>query len=225
MPVRKIPKNYLSVTGSFASRKNRRMLGFESPLERDYMILLEFDDTVERFEEQPVRIAVPRAKGRTVQYVPDILIHYLNPAGAKPKKPLLAEVKTRRDLERNKDKYAPKFAAAKAHAKALDWQFKVINDADIRVAKLPNLKFLREYHLISPEPEHIQRVLDGIEEAGGWVELEDLLTVLCKDDHDRLVMLPVIWHLVATRLIDVDLDKPFTDRTPLAIPERPRRGK
>lgn len=56
MPVRKIPKNYLSVTGGFASRKNGRMLGFESPLERDYMILLEYDDLVERFEEQPVRV-------------------------------------------------------------------------------------------------------------------------------------------------------------------------
>ena len=54
MPVRKIPKNYLSVTGAFSSRKNGKSLGYESLLERDLMILLEFDDAVERFEEQPV---------------------------------------------------------------------------------------------------------------------------------------------------------------------------
>ena len=40
MPVRKIPKNYLFVTGKFASRKVRRMVGFESTLEKDYQILV-----------------------------------------------------------------------------------------------------------------------------------------------------------------------------------------
>jgi hypothetical protein len=35
MAVRKIPKNYLTVTGSFASQKNDQMDEFESPLEKD----------------------------------------------------------------------------------------------------------------------------------------------------------------------------------------------
>lgn len=221
MPVRKIPKNYLCVTGSFASRKNRRMLGFESLLERDLMILLEFDDDVEGFEEQPVRIPVTGSKRRQVTYVPDILIHY-RAAGARPKKPLLAEVKARRDLEKHKDKYAPKFSAAKTYAKGRDWQFKVIDDSEIRIERLPNLKFLREYHLIRPEPEHVQLVMDGIETVGGWVELEELLSTVCKDHDDRLNLLPVIWHLVATGRIEVDIDTPFTDRTPLALPKHKR---
>jgi hypothetical protein len=221
MPVRKIPKNYLCVTGSFASRKNRRMLGFESLLERDFMILLEFDEDVEGFEEQPVRIAVTGRERRRVSYVPDILIHYRE-TGARPRKPLLAEVKARRDLEKHKDKYAPKFSAAKSYAKERDWQFKVVDDSEIRIERLPNLKFLREYHLISPASEDIQQVMEGIETAGGWVELEELLTIKCKDDDDRLNLLPVIWHLVAIGRIEVDIDTPFTDRTPLALPKHAR---
>lgn len=219
MPVRKIPKNYLSVTGAFASRKNGRMMGFESPLERDYMVLLEYDDHVESFEEQPVRIKVPAAKGRRkTPYVPDLLVHF-KATGKRPRKPLLAEVKTRRDLVKHKDKYAPKFAAATALAKENGWEFRTVDDSEIRVPRLPNLKFLREYHLISPDPDQIQRVLDGMEEAGGWVELEEILGGLCNDDtDDRLALLPVIWHLVATGRIAVDLDKAFTDRTPLALP-------
>ena len=43
MPVRKIPKNHLHVTGSFASRKNGLMGSFESLLEKEYMLLLDFD--------------------------------------------------------------------------------------------------------------------------------------------------------------------------------------
>lgn len=224
MPVRKIPKNYLCVTGSFASRKNRRMLGFESLLERDFMILQEFDDNVERFEEQPVKIVVTNGKGRKPPYVPDLLIHYKATA-AKPKKPLLAEVKARRDLDKNKAKYASKFSAAKTYANERGWQFKVVDDEAIRIARLPNLKFLREYHLIAPVSEQVRRVLKGVEEAGGWIELEDLLGNLCHGDSERLAILPVIWHLVATRQIDVDMNKPFTDRTPLALPKRRRKDE
>jgi hypothetical protein len=91
MPVRKIPKNYLSVTGGFASQKNGRMLGFESLLEKEHMLLLEFDDAVDHFEEQPVTIRIP---GTSKSYTPDVLIHF-RPTQENPSAgcPLLVEVK------------------------------------------------------------------------------------------------------------------------------------
>lgn len=216
MPVRKIPKNYLCVTGSFASRKNQRMLGFESLLERDFMIQLEFDDSVERFEEQPVKIPLQN-KGKKTRYVPDILIHYRT-LGAKVKKPVLAEIKSRTDLEKNKVKYAPKFSAAKQFALQQNWQFRVIDDTAVRIPCLPNLKFLREYHLITPDSKDVDLVLDALAEVGGWIELETFLDNLCKTDKDRLRLLPVIWHLVAIKQIATDLDKPFSSRTVFSLP-------
>jgi hypothetical protein len=58
MPVRKIPKNYLFVTGAYSSRKSEVMDQFESLLEKDYLLVLDFDDEVESFEVQPVRVPV-----------------------------------------------------------------------------------------------------------------------------------------------------------------------
>jgi len=43
MVARSIPKNYRNVTGRFASAKNQNLIGFESTLEKDFFLLLEFD--------------------------------------------------------------------------------------------------------------------------------------------------------------------------------------
>lgn len=221
MPVRKIPKNYLCVTGNFASTKNRCLVGFESLLEKDYMIHLEFDHSVERFEGQPVRIPVSRKRGAKTYYVPDLLIHYHQ--GTRRKKPVLAEIKSRKDLEKNKEKYAPKFLAAKKYAADQGWQFQVVDDKQIRTTRLQNLKFLREYHLIQPDVEGVHRVLGTVKDAGNWITLDDLLSSLCREDNDRLVTLPVIWHLIAKGRIMADMDKPFSVSTALSLPHHGRR--
>jgi hypothetical protein len=39
------------------------MDAFESPLEKEYLLLLEFDETVERFVVQPVTVPVPGGSG------------------------------------------------------------------------------------------------------------------------------------------------------------------
>ncbi len=73
MAVRKIPKNYLFVTGGFSSQKSESISGFESLLEKDYLLLLDFDDSVESFEVQPVKIPVTGVRNG---YVPDVLVKY-----------------------------------------------------------------------------------------------------------------------------------------------------
>ena len=56
MPVRKIKKSYISCVGYFKSYKNNKQLAFESILERDFFTILEFDDAVVSYEEQPFQI-------------------------------------------------------------------------------------------------------------------------------------------------------------------------
>ena len=53
MPVRKIRKNYRSVTGVFTGQKNEGSTEFESTLERDLFTLLEFSPDVLKYEAQP----------------------------------------------------------------------------------------------------------------------------------------------------------------------------
>ena len=154
MPVRKIPKNYLFVTGGYSSRKNEEMDAFESLLEKDYLLLLDFDDTVEAFEVQPVRVPVA---GVPKGYVPDVLVRYLpDPQDGTARKPRLVEVKTTEDLLRNAEKYAPKFAAARQCAEERGWEFKTVDQTEIRGPRLANLKFLREYRNVAPADTEIQ---------------------------------------------------------------------
>jgi hypothetical protein len=214
VPVRKIPKNYLKVTGGFASRKNGCMIGFESLLERDYMILLEYDDAVERFEEQPVKI--PFKKG-VKPYVPDILIHY--GSNHQPRRSLLAEVKHTSDLARNHDEYAPKFALAQEYAAERDWDFRVITEKEIRTPRLASLKFLREYLNVDPEPGHVGGILAALEEEGRPMALNVLLDRLCESESARLQIVPVIWHLAALQQIMIDLEQPIDDKTQLSLPQ------
>jgi hypothetical protein len=75
------------------------MDGFESLLEKEFLMLLDFDDTVEKFEVQPVRIPVP---GVPRGYVPDILVHYrADRETGEIRKPLLVEIKHTDDIQRN----------------------------------------------------------------------------------------------------------------------------
>lgn len=223
MPVRKIPKNYLSVTGAFASRTNGRALAYESRLEMDHMVTLDWDPEVESFEEQPVRILFVGKNGRNSSYVPDLLIRYRPSTSGKLRKPVLVEVKSQGDLEKNKDKYAPKFAAAKKFAAERGWEFRVITDREIRTPRLPNLKFLREYRLIEPDVAVIKRVVAAIRTKGGKAEVQALLEETFRSDTERLRLLPVIWHLVATGILQVDLEQPVTNSAVLVLPKRKGR--
>lgn len=56
MSIRKIKKSYISCVGYFKSYKNNKQLAFESILERDFFMLLEFNKDVVSFEEQPLKI-------------------------------------------------------------------------------------------------------------------------------------------------------------------------
>lgn len=216
MPVRRIPKNYLCVTGAFASKKNGRMVSFESLLERDHLLLLEFDPTVKSFEEQPVTVLVNKPGSSTGKYVPDVFVQYVD---SEQKRPLLAEVKHSSDLERKADKYTPKFEAAQRFANAQEWDFDTVTEQQIRGQFLQNIKFLREYRNVQPQPEDISHVIITLTNLGGFAELKTLLKELSPNVMAQLHWVPTIWHLVVTSQLLVALDEPLSDTTPLALPE------
>lgn len=216
MAVRKIPKNYLVVTGSFASRKNDQMEAFESLLEKEYMLLLEFDERVARSEPQPVTVPVA---GVPKGYTPDILVHYHpDPESGAVRKSLLTEIKHTDDLWKNAEKYAPKFAAAERFAVDRGWEFRVTTQVEIRTQRLANLKFLREYRNIEPDPKDSARLLNAVSKGGGVASPEALLGRLAPTDEDRLHWLPVIWHAVVTRQLAADWDKSIDYDTVLQLP-------
>ncbi len=207
MAVRKIPKNYLFVTGGYSSRKSEEMDAFESLLEKDYLLVLDFDDAVESFEVQPVRIPV---KGVPRGYVPDILVRYRpDPATGEVRKPLLAEVKRSDYLKLHAEKYAPKFASAKVYAQKEGWEFRPVDETEIRLPRLRNIKFLREYRNVEPVESDCIRVLQVLDRHDGRSSSDRILGELAATDDERLYWLPVLWSMVFRKQVWTDLDIPF----------------
>lgn len=215
MPVRRIPKNHLFVTGRFASSKSSEAIEFESMLEKDFMLLLDFDDSVSHFESQPVNIPV---SGVARGYTPDILVHYVtDPTAGQTRKPLLTEIKHSGELHRNAEKYATKFNAAQAYATEAGWEFRVTTEKDIRIPRLANIKFLRQYRNLDPGANDHDRLLACIEKSAGPLSVSELLSGIASSDQDRLHWLPVIWHAALTGVVDADMDRPLTPASVLSL--------
>ena len=215
MAVRKIPTNRRSLTGFVASRRDGRMVASESSLERDLLVLLDFDPAVERYEEQPVRIEYRDARGRRRTYTPDVLVHFRQDiAQEQPTTPLLYEVKYRRDLFDNWREIKPKVRAGRAYARGRGWRFKLITEREIRTPYLQSVKFLRQYRRLQPGQAERRLLLDRLREVGES-DPESLLLAIHPEPVRRAELLPTLWHLVAIGDIYADLDEPLTMRSPI----------
>jgi TnsA endonuclease N terminal/TnsA endonuclease C terminal len=217
MPVRKIPANRRSLTGLVASRRDGRMAASESSLERDLLVLLDFDPAVERYEEQPVRIEYRDARGRRRTYTPDVLVHFRQDiAQGQPTPPLLYEVKYRRDLFENWREIKPKVRAGRAYARGRGWRFKIITEREIRTPYLQSVKFLRQYLRLQPGEAERRLLLDRLRELGES-DPESLLLAIHREPVKRAELLPTLWHLVAAGEIHADLARPLNMRSPIRV--------
>jgi len=215
MPVRIIPKNHRSVTGFVASGVNANQAAFESALERDFMLLVEFDPDVLSYEEQPVRIDYLSADGQARHYTPDILVTYHQTSTSTTLRlPLLVEIKYRRDLFECWRELKPKFRAAQRYAKEQGWIFKIITEVEIRTPYLKNVKFLRQFQRRSINPADANLLLQKVSDLQS-TDPESLLSAICPEAHDRARLLPTLWRLIARRSIGADLNRSLTMRSPI----------
>ena len=210
MPVRSIPKNYRSLTGKVNDACRGRAVGFESTLERDFYLILDFDPAVMRFEEQPVRIVYRDPEGLNRTYTPDVLVYYHpTPPAAERQSPRLYEIKYREDLRANWREYKPKFKAAHRYAAQQGWLFRLITEREIRTPHLKNATFLRPFRTRTVASEDRRRVLTTLATAGQLTP-EALLVLLSNDRQEHARLLMVLWHLVACSQIGTDLTLPLT---------------
>jgi hypothetical protein len=219
MPVRRIPKNYRSLTGLVPNSRTQSMTAFESSLERDFLQLLDFDPDVEFYEEQPVKITYPDAKGRHHTYTPDVLVRYrIGHAQVQRPQTLLCEVKYRDDLRQHWTDYRPKFRAAQRYARQQGWRFRLVTERHIRTPYLDNVKFLRSYQAIALNASYQTLILNAL------VDLEEtdpvsLLSALSQDRWQHVEILPTLWQLLATRQIGTDLSQPLTMQSRIWLKE------
>jgi hypothetical protein len=219
MPVRTVPKNSRSLTGLVPNTRTQLMTAFESSLERDFLLLLDFDPDVEFFEEQPVKIVYHDANGRRRTYTPDVLVRYrTDRLQARYTKPLLCEVKYRDDLRQHWAEYRPKFRAAQRYARQQGWRSRLVTERRVRTPYLENVKFLRPYRTLPVNDSYRTHLLSTL----ASVEATDpasLLAAVCQDRWQQAQLLPMLWQLVATRQIATALDQPLTMQSRLWLPK------
>lgn len=215
LPARKVPKNYRNATGLISTTKSDRMTAYESRLEHDFMKLVGFDPRVSSYVEQPVKIEFTDATGRLRTYTPDILVTYHPQQDpAQNTKPLLAEIKYRKDLFKNWSDLKPKFRAARRHAREQGWEFRIITEVEIRTPYLKNVVFLlgyRDLRVLDAETAQLEEMLKRL----GGADPDELLLAISEDRIKRAQLLPTLWYLVANDRIGVDLTQPLTMRSRL----------
>ncbi|ABB33261.1 TnsA endonuclease [Geobacter metallireducens RCH3] len=211
MPVRKIPKTYRSISGRFPSAINGRCIGYESKLERDYYLRLEFDQTIASYEEQPIRLS-GSVDGKEVSYTPDCLVKFLD---GKP--PRIVEVKSQEELDKKAEDLERRFSLARNHVEGQGGEFVIINEKDIYDDALANYRLI--YRFVKPPPniETKRKLIIGILEHAGPLPLRDLLKSLGEDRIAQAHFTRAIWHMLYTREIEADLSKPISHSTILRI--------
>lgn len=207
MPARKIPKNYRNITGKVVlAHAQSSTVGFESSLERDFILMKDFDERVLNIEEQPATINYI-ANERNHKYTPDFLVTYSD----RPAE--LVEIKYTEDLEIERVEHPIKFQSAEEFARARGWVFAFYTESEIRSPRLKNISFLRNYisdTIHYPHTELIQHILKTTERT---ITVEELLLLASNDKYRQAEVLSSLWHLAATREIELDLEAPLSNKT------------
>ncbi|OUR81676.1 transposase [Colwellia psychrerythraea] len=204
MPIRKIPKNYSNVTGIAAHSKATGQAMFESTLERDFLMLLEFDKNVDSFEVQPVKLQWLNDLNKNRSYTPDVLVYY------KKNRPTLFEVKYRSDINKNWEVLKPKFKAAIRFCKENGWKFKLITEVEIRTAYLESVKFLLPFVRQGASNEDDMMILDDKLIELKTTTPKELISSIYSDEWNQAALLPTLWYLIGSRQIQIDLTPKIT---------------
>ncbi|RKR82072.1 TnsA endonuclease-like protein [Mucilaginibacter gracilis] len=197
--VRKIGPNNRSITGKQISRKSPDSQHFESSLERDYLLLLEYDEVVLRFTAQPVTITYYINEQRR-RYTPDVAV-YFHPSIHR--KPWLVEIKYQADLIAHKAELEPKFAAARDYCRQCGYEFIIMTEAQIRTDKLHNIRFLSRYKGQKHEPTLRQAILTSLNNQA-QLTARQLLSNAPTDIAGQLLY--ALWQLVADKELLVDMN-------------------
>ena len=198
MSVRKIKKSYLSCTGYFASYKNNNQIAFESVMERDLFMILEFDDSVLKYEEQPMQVYYPY-NDTTRRYTPDVLITY------KDNSKKLIEVKYANELTKNKDLVEKIDILKNYFLNEHDLNFKLFTDEDIDTQYLDNLKFLYKFVFI-PIDKNKSDLINEITLSNKEISIKNILNTITSNRQKQLEYIPYIWNYIFKNLNTLNIN-------------------
>lgn len=215
MPVRAIPRNYLSVTGRVPSSKtdDGRLASYESTLERDYLLRLEFDLSVTRYEEQPCEIIYKHPILGTRTYVPDVHVEYSqDPVRGGPRRDEIVELKFRSELKERWADLRPRYRAAVHYCRERNWRFVIRTEVEVRTPYLTNILFLRRYRDLPANAEREALILNTLGQLRE-TNPQALMAAVFDNRDNQAMLVPFLWRLVANRLIGMDWSQPLNMRS------------
>lgn len=207
MVVRKINnKGNLKRIGKFPSIKVGSQVWFESPLERDYIHLLEADSAVIFYEAQSIRINYT-LDGRKHFYTPDFFVKRSN--GIK-----IIEVKPESKVSKESNQFIFQIAYRVCCDKG--WEFLVVTDTLIRrQPKLDNLKSLWKYARIPINSHKYQLYCQEFFQARSEIALGMLFDLFAL----KGVSKEVVYGLLYWGIIEIDLMQPLNKESVIRLPK------
>ncbi len=208
MSTRKIKKSYISCTGYFASYKNKIQIAFESVLERDFYMLLEFDENVISYAEQPITINYEYKDGSKRRYTPDSLVTYKDGTERYYEVKYINEIRNDSELREKLDFL--KLYFYDEHT----LRFDIFTDEEIGKIYLNNLKFLYKFAFIPQDNKKIVKINKILNEVDN-ISVKELLNVLSDKQMDQMKWLSYVWRYVFENIKVVNLYEKFTMNTVL----------
>lgn len=202
----------------FAARKGQRHLsglwwcattgghvGFESWLERDHVVGLDFDRSVVGIASQPFWLHWADTDSRRVSHAPDYFARLSDGA---------ALVIDCRPVERRKQADLAKFDATAAACASLGWEYRLVGATDPIVTA--NLRWLAGYR----HPRHWVASM-----AAALLEVFTAPLQLMRGAElvgDPVAVLPVLFHLLWRQDLTIDVSVPLHDGARVRVAEEAR---
>jgi hypothetical protein len=184
---RHMPGHWFSTTAG-------RHLEYESLLERDWMMLMDFDRNVDWVCEQPLRLRY-RRDGRPASHVPDLLVW----RGGEPE---LCDVKS---AERVDDpEFQAQVRAMELACGEASMGYRVLSEPDPQL--LMNVRWLAACRVPPPDPDHERpRMLSAL--AVGQSTISELLCGARESALARPVLMHLLWTGEAQANLSVAIGK------------------
>ncbi len=211
MSVRKIKKSYISSTGHFKSYKNDKQIAYESILERDFYMTLEFDDEVLSYEEQPLRINYEYKDGISYRYTPDCLVTYHDNTQKYFEVKYANNIRDDIELKEKLDFLIAYFS------EQINIDLEIATDEDIDSIYLENLNFLYNFAYLQEDEEKYSYIENTLENLNDDITVEQLLLQLSNDKMEQLRYLPYIWNYLFINTYLIDLDEKITNKVVIKI--------
>jgi hypothetical protein len=197
-PVRRFRsrKGQRHLSGLWWSATTGAPVGFESWLERDHVMALDFDAAVVGIASQPFWLRWADERGTRVSHAPDFFARRADGS---------AVVLDCRPVERRRPDDVAKFDATARACALVGWEYRLVGALDAIVTA--NLKWLSGYR----QPRHrVPATVDALRQA---FASSTPLMAGAESVGDPIAVLPVLFHLLWVQELRADLSLPLCEFT------------